>query len=60
MPVYELKDEDYDNPPWLDNFDEWKFRRVQVKGRKIFSDAKNLIRTRKIYQGYKRILPVVG
>merc|ERR1712054_587618 len=36
MPVYELKDDELVNFPWNhDNLDEWLYRPIKVKGRKI-------------------------
>lgn len=30
---YEMTDKDYINPPWINNYEEWKYRRVIFHGR---------------------------
>lgn len=32
-PVYELKEEELERPPWVDNYEQWKYRRVVFNGR---------------------------
>ena len=27
------------NPPWIDNYDDWKYRRVKLKGRYIHAKS---------------------
>ena len=39
MPVYELSEEELINPPWVDNYDAWKYRKVKIKGRFIHAKS---------------------
>lgn len=60
MPVYELSEEDYLNPPWAgDNYDQWKYRLVKIKGRQIHRQTMPIPRTLHEYEGYDYIVPIV-
>ena len=39
MPVYELSEEELVNPPWVDNYEAWKYRKVKFKGRYIHAKS---------------------
>ena len=59
LPIYELSEEELINPPWTENFDDWKFRRVKITGR--YKHRFSMYITDKIhdYEGYQFILPMV-
>ena len=59
MPVYELKEEELVNPPWVNNYEDWKYRRVRIKGR--FQHNLSMYIPYKIhnYQGYQFIVPLI-
>lgn len=60
MPVYEMKDEDYINPPWTGaNYEQWKYRLIKVKGREIH--YKNMLIPQKLnnYSGYACFIPLI-
>ena len=40
QPVIELSEKDLENPEWNNNFNEWEYRRVRLKGRYIYGKGK--------------------
>ena len=59
MPVYELSDEEMVNPPWVDNYDAWKYRMVKFKGRFIHKHSMLIHSKIHNYNGFEYYLPVV-
>merc|ERR1711981_874477 len=60
MPVYELKDDELVNFPWNhDNLDEWLYRPVKVKGRKIERLEMNFETNYGVTPGATCMVPVV-
>ena len=57
MPPYELSESELDHPPWLDDFENWKYRLVKIDGR--FVHRKTAYIPRKIhgYEGFDYIVP---
>lgn len=59
MPVYEMKDEDYVNPPWSGrNYETWKYRLIKVKGREIHVKSMLIPEYVNHYQGFANFLPL--
>ena len=59
MPVYELSEEELINPPWVEDYESWKYRRVRVKGRLIFRHSMYIPKKLHNYEGYEMIVPMV-
>ena len=60
LPVYEMTEADYKNPPWKgENYNEWKYRLIKVAGREIHSKAMMIPQKVNHYQGYAYIIPVI-
>ncbi len=59
MPVYELSEEEMVNPPWVGNYDAWKYRQVKFKGRFIHKHSMMIHSKIHNYDGYEYYLPVV-
>lgn len=60
MPVYELKDDELVNFPWSHgNLDEWLYRPIKIKGRKIERLEMNFRRFYGTTPGCDIILPIV-
>ena len=59
MPVYDLKEEEYERPPWVGNYQDWKYRLIRVRGRLIFREGKYLEAAEDEYPGYYEILPLI-
>lgn len=60
QPVYEMKDEDYINPPWAGpNYEQWKYRLIKVKGREIH--RKGILIPKKVnnYSGFAYFIPLI-
>ena len=57
MPVYEVSEAELENPPWLNDYENWKYRLVKFKGR--FVHRKTAYVPRKIngYDGFDYIVP---
>lgn len=59
MPVYELTGEELVRPPWVDNYDAWKYRLVKFSGRPIHGKTFYVPTDVNQYPGYAKITPVV-
>lgn len=59
MPVYHLSEEEMVNPPWVDNYDEWKYRRVSFKGRYVYRFNAYIPNKINNYQGYEFLVPII-
>lgn len=60
MPVYEMKDEDYLNPPWSGhNYEAWKYRLIKCKGRQVHVKAMPIPELVNNYEGFANFLPVI-
>ena len=59
MPVYELSKEELVNPPWVGNYEDWKYRRVKVKGRFVHRHTMMIKSKVHNYLGYEYILPLI-
>ena len=59
LPVYELSEEEMVNPPWVGNYEDWKYRRVSFSGRFIHKHSMYIPNKIHNYDGYDFILPVV-
>lgn len=60
MPVYEMTEEDYLNPPWSGaNYQEWKYRLIKVKGREIHNKGMLIPKHVNHYDGFSYFLPLV-
>lgn len=57
LPIYELSEEEYDNPPWLDNYESWKYRLVKFDGRFIHRKTAFIPRRLNNYHGFDAIVP---
>lgn len=61
MPVYEMKDEDYINPPWSGaKYEEWKYRLIKCKGRQVHRKTILIPKQVNHYNGYAYIVPVIN
>lgn len=47
------------NPPWVDNYDEWKYRRVSFKGRYVFRYSGYVPNKINNYQGFEFLVPII-
>lgn len=59
LPIYELSEEELVNPPWINNFEEWRFRRVKITGRYKHRFSMYIQDTIHDYVGFQYILPMV-
>ena len=59
MPVYELSEEEMVNPPWVKNFEAWRYRRVKFAGRAIHGKAFYVPTRLNQYSGFAKITPFV-
>ncbi len=59
MPVYELSQEELTNPPWTDNYEQWKYRRVKISGRFVHRLSMYIPNHIDEYKGYEFIVPLV-
>lgn len=60
MPVYEMTDADYLNPPWAGaNYEDWKYRLIKVKGREIHNKGILIPKHLNHYDGFAYFLPLV-
>ena len=57
MPVYEVSEEDLESPPWLNDYENWKYRLVKINGRFVHRKTAYIPRTVNAYQGYDYIVP---
>lgn len=60
MPVYEMTEEDYKNPPWSGKeYENWKYRLIKVTGREIH--VKSMLIPEKVnqYEGFQYFLPLI-
>lgn len=59
MPVYELSAAELENPPWAEDYEAWRFRRVRFQGRPIFRHSMYIPKRVHNYEGYDWVVPVV-
>ena len=59
LPVYELEGDELVNPPWVGNYEAWKYRRVKLKGRFIHKHEMLIHSKIHNYDGHEMILPMV-
>lgn len=59
LPIYTLSDSEMTNPPWVQNYNAWKYRRVRLKGRYIHGQSIYLPKKVHGYRGYYFVLPAV-
>lgn len=60
MPIYELTGDELVNFPWNhDNLDEWLYRPVKLKGRKIFKHSLRVDKNMGPSYGFHHFVPIV-
>lgn len=57
MPVYEVSESDLESPPWLNDYENWKYRLVKFEGRFIHRKTAYIPRTVNAYEGFDYIVP---
>jgi len=57
MPVYEVTEADLESPPWLNDYENWKYRLVKIHGRFVHRNTTYVPRNVNAYQGYDYIVP---
>lgn len=57
MPVYEVPDSELENPPWLNDYDNWKYRLVKINGRFVHRKTAYIPRKVHGYEGFDCIVP---
>lgn len=57
LPVYEVSESDLESPPWLNDYDNWKYRLVKIEGRFVHRKTAYIPRTVNGYQGFDYVVP---
>ena len=57
LPVYEVSDAELENPPWVNDYENWKYRLVKFKGRHVHRKTAYIPRKIHGYEGYDYIVP---
>jgi len=57
IPVYEVKETDLENPPWLNDYDNWKYRLVKFEGRFVHRKTAYIPRKVNGYEGFDYVVP---
>lgn len=57
MPVYEVSESELENPPWVNDFENWKYRLVKFNGRFVHRKTAYIPRKINGYEGFDYIVP---
>ena len=59
LPRYELTQEEMITPPWVENYEDWKYRKVRIKGRYVHGQSIYLPKKVHGYRGYYFVVPLI-